>query len=619
MSEGLNLKLIRRDGGTQPRLGLNIETVAEYKESMTNGSGAKFPDVIVFHDGQVYWLADGYHRVEAALQAGREYINADIRQGQRRDAVLFSVGANSDHGLRRNNADKRRAVETLLRDDEWVKWSDREIARRCAVSDKTVAAVRSELYPPSAEIPQIERTVERNGSTYTMNVGKRESSVCPFAKGDEIYITYADWNNTPAAVLSIHEPQHSIQVRYPADHKTWGGKLIDSWLNWDMCSKTPKPEKLVALELKIGYFVSVGEDVGLICDVNNPQYTGKVCVKRDNAVGFMTHWIVIERVVYPCTQPEKVVQKTRVWQWGNSLRCAYDLSSNLVRTNLNVRGWFSRTMLGGIAYEVIQAGVIESQLGGAENEKFRITKTGCEWLGLPEIVYPPAAVELKLGDWVITRTGRVGQIVADLGGKDVDVKDDYSTRRHDRATLTKTHSPLDTWIPRKHQILRAIWQKHKDGDEWVNYDHLKTIETERTRLLSEGSVKANADTSRLWRITPDGCFAIGESMPRLSGSPIEQPAVAPPVIEVADGDDQDDDDIDENAQDLSDFVNGVTSFFESEVNMEVIPALYRVMHYADVGSGVDRQIIDDLDAVKKWFYSVMKMALDEHDEQKATV
>ena len=40
---------------------------------------------------------------------------------------------NADHGKRRSNADKRRAVEMMLKDSEWGKWSDREIAAKCAV------------------------------------------------------------------------------------------------------------------------------------------------------------------------------------------------------------------------------------------------------------------------------------------------------------------------------------------------------------------------------------------------------------------------------------------------------------------------------------------------------
>ena len=166
---------IRTDGGTQPRDAIDTDVVSEYADAMR--FGVEFPAVTVFYDGDQYWLADGFHRLSAARQAGLNEINADVHQGSRRDAILHSVGANSSHGLRRTNADKRRAVMALLNDDEWRAWSDREIARRCAVNDKTVGNIRREL---SAENPQINtpRKVERNGTTYTQNtanIGKRDS------------------------------------------------------------------------------------------------------------------------------------------------------------------------------------------------------------------------------------------------------------------------------------------------------------------------------------------------------------------------------------------------------------------------------------------------------------
>src|ERR1700722_14805947 len=68
-----------------------------------------------------------------------------IRQGTRRDAVLFSVGANASHGLRRTNDDKRRAVMTLLSDSEWRKWPLRKIARRCGVHHEMVGTARRSL------------------------------------------------------------------------------------------------------------------------------------------------------------------------------------------------------------------------------------------------------------------------------------------------------------------------------------------------------------------------------------------------------------------------------------------------------------------------------------------
>lgn len=147
--ELLAISLIRTDGGTQPRAELSSDTVVEYREAMRAGS--TFPPVVVFYDGAYYWLADGFHRHAAWIGLGEKKIPVDIRQGTVRDAILFSVSANAGHGLRRTNADKRRAVARLLGDDEWVKWSDREIARRCAVSHPFVMQMRASLVTVTSE------------------------------------------------------------------------------------------------------------------------------------------------------------------------------------------------------------------------------------------------------------------------------------------------------------------------------------------------------------------------------------------------------------------------------------------------------------------------------------
>ena len=145
----LSIAKIRLDGGTQTRESRDEETVAEYAEAMRGN--ATFPPVVVFHDGTDHWLADGFHRVDAAVSVGKKSIQVDVRQGTRRDAILFSVGANAAHGLKRTRADMRRAVTVLLTDEEWSHRSDRWIATQCGVSDKTVASVRKSII---AELPQ---------------------------------------------------------------------------------------------------------------------------------------------------------------------------------------------------------------------------------------------------------------------------------------------------------------------------------------------------------------------------------------------------------------------------------------------------------------------------------
>lgn len=140
----LPLRSIRTDQAIQQRAGiLNNGIVAEYTEAMK--SGATFPPVVVFHDADFYWLADGYHRVEAADEAGLKEIKAEIRAGTKRDAILFAVGANRDHGLRRTRDDVRRAISTLVTDAEWGSLSDRAIAEKVGCSPTTVGTVRAQL------------------------------------------------------------------------------------------------------------------------------------------------------------------------------------------------------------------------------------------------------------------------------------------------------------------------------------------------------------------------------------------------------------------------------------------------------------------------------------------
>ena len=111
-----------------------------------------------------YWLADGFHRVGAARKIGRETIEAEVKDGSARDAILHGIGANASHGLRRTQADKQRAVERLLKDPEWARWSDRKIAEVAKVDHKTVGKIRRDLsgeFPtgkslksPAGEIPR---------------------------------------------------------------------------------------------------------------------------------------------------------------------------------------------------------------------------------------------------------------------------------------------------------------------------------------------------------------------------------------------------------------------------------------------------------------------------------
>lgn len=168
MAETLPLTSIRTDGNTQARIELSATVIGEYAEALERGD--TFPPVEVYFDGETYWLADGFHRIKAAAQVGQETIEVVVHEGGQREALLHAVGANTAHGLQRSNADKRKAALMLLQDEEWRQWSDRQIARHCAVSDRFVNTLRHEL---SANRSQIEtRKVQRGKSTYTMGTGR---------------------------------------------------------------------------------------------------------------------------------------------------------------------------------------------------------------------------------------------------------------------------------------------------------------------------------------------------------------------------------------------------------------------------------------------------------------
>lgn len=109
---------------------------------------------------------------------------------------------------------------TLLNDAEWVRWSDREISRQCAVGAPLVGRLRSELTVTNYS----ERTfTTKHGTVATMNTGisgKRVSFVgclLQFAKAGFgtvasgtpypiVYIVHR-WEKAPCFGVAVHIPR----------------------------------------------------------------------------------------------------------------------------------------------------------------------------------------------------------------------------------------------------------------------------------------------------------------------------------------------------------------------------------------------------------------------------
>jgi hypothetical protein len=175
----LQLDEIRRDGGTQPRAAIDWKHVKLLEEQMEDGK--ELEPVTVFYDGESYWLADGFHRFSAHRNQCKEAIDCFIHSGSRRDAVLYSVGANADHkpALPRSREDKRRAVMTLLQDPEWQEWSNCQIAKACRVDEKTVRNIRKTLTSEIRSDDSTRTYKTKHGTIATMdtaNIGKTSQS-----------------------------------------------------------------------------------------------------------------------------------------------------------------------------------------------------------------------------------------------------------------------------------------------------------------------------------------------------------------------------------------------------------------------------------------------------------
>jgi hypothetical protein len=175
----ITLDQINAEAGIQTRARLNDPTVKEYAERFR--SGQKFAPMTAFQDGPngPYVIVDGFHRLAAARRAGLKEVLVEIRQGNRDAAIKAALSANTDHGLRRTSADKRRCVALAL--SEFPDQSDRSLAEMCAVDKSLVADVRHQV-GENATCPPAKR-IGRDGKTYSLPNSAGTSTVASAPAG----------------------------------------------------------------------------------------------------------------------------------------------------------------------------------------------------------------------------------------------------------------------------------------------------------------------------------------------------------------------------------------------------------------------------------------------------
>ncbi len=125
------------------RAQLRDDVVSEYAEYYQAKVPMPLPHLFIEKGGKWYLVADGLHRIHAQAKLGRKAVEAEIHEGTFEDALKFALLANTRHGLRRSNEDKRQCIWSAL--SLFPTASNAQIAAMAAVDDHTVADVRKEM------------------------------------------------------------------------------------------------------------------------------------------------------------------------------------------------------------------------------------------------------------------------------------------------------------------------------------------------------------------------------------------------------------------------------------------------------------------------------------------
>ena len=197
------------DPNLQSRVSSNQNVVNDYAEAIQ--STDTLPPLTVFHDGICYFLADGFHRLQAHKKLGRDRVSVEVMDGGRRDAFVFALSANAEHGLRRSHADKRRAVQMALEDPELGTCSNREIAKLCKVSHSFVNATRESLKPK----PFIKASVAQ--TNWPKPEPRVETFPHDFPDEDILHEPYTDHDEAFATLAALAEENERLNDRLAID------------------------------------------------------------------------------------------------------------------------------------------------------------------------------------------------------------------------------------------------------------------------------------------------------------------------------------------------------------------------------------------------------------------
>lgn len=182
----------------QSRVKVDEEVVTEYHAAITSGITMPCIDVVKLTDTEhagKYVVVDGNHRLAALRKIGKKLkeVLVDCYEGTMADAVDLATAANKSHGLRRTNADKRRAIKMALELDTKIgrKRSDREIAEHLMVHHSSVSDIRAEMNgKPRRKKGEVSESASDGSGSTTAEKSKEDAA--PPIDRDELGILIED-------------------------------------------------------------------------------------------------------------------------------------------------------------------------------------------------------------------------------------------------------------------------------------------------------------------------------------------------------------------------------------------------------------------------------------------
>lgn len=202
----LSIDLLRLDGGTQARLGVDQDTVDTYAEVLEKEAGEwPFGEVDVFFDGSDYFVADGFHRTLAGIRVKRSSVPCRVHQGTARDAKIFGMTANDTHGLRMSREDKRSCVEWLI--ENCPKMIQSTMAETAGVSERTVRTIvsKNRQVAGSPSKPSVGSSNSGSSSSSTREVPDPKEDTPAEAKRKLRSIIQQHLDRAARAVGDLHE------------------------------------------------------------------------------------------------------------------------------------------------------------------------------------------------------------------------------------------------------------------------------------------------------------------------------------------------------------------------------------------------------------------------------